>query len=283
MGVKRFKPTTNTLRFTVLSDFAEITKSTPEKSLLRPLKKSGGRNANGRITVRNRGGGHKRRYRLIDFKRARIDEQAEVVGIEYDPNRTARIALIQYEDGVKSYIIAPLDLKPGDKVLSTVEKEIEIKPGNCMPLKRVPLGTAVHNIELKPGKGGQIVRSAGTSAQIMAKEGDVAFIRMPSSEMRKIPIDCRATIGQIGNVEHETESLGKAGRMRWKGRRGGTRGVAMNPVDHPHGGGEGKAPQGSPHPVTPWGKSTKGLRTRKMRKYSKPSIVRRRGTKKKTS
>ena len=279
MGLKRFRPTTSSLRFTVLSDFSEITKSKPEKSLLRPLKKSGGRNVNGRITARYRGGGHKRRYRLIDFKRDRIDEQAEVIGIEYDPNRSARIALIQYPDNVKAYIIAPLDLHPGDKILSTIDKDVEIKPGNCMPLKRVPLGTAVHNIELKPGKGGQIVRSAGTSAQIMAKEGKMAFIRMPSSEMRKIPIKCRATIGQIGNVEHESEVIGKAGRMRWKGRRGGVRGVAMNPVDHPHGGGEGKAPQGSPHPVTPWGKPTKGKRTRKKRKYSSKYIVRRRGAK----
>ena len=279
MGVKRFKPTTSSLRFTVLSDFSEITKSKPEKSLLRPLKKSGGRNVHGRITARYRGGGHKRRYRLMDFKRDRIDEQAEVIGIEYDPNRSARIALIQYPDDAKAYIIAPLDLHPGDKVLSTIDKDVEMKPGNCIPLRRVPLGTAVHNIELKPGKGGQIVRSAGTSAQIMAKEGGVAFVRMPSSEMRKIPLDCRATIGQIGNIEHESEVTGKAGRMRWKGRRGGVRGVAMNPVDHPHGGGEGKAPQGSPHPVTPWGKPTKGKRTRKKRKYSSQYIVRRRGAK----
>lgn len=279
MGVKRFRPTTSTLRFTVISDFSEITKSKPEKSLLRPLKKSGGRNVNGRITCRYRGGGHKRRYRLIDFKRDRIDEQAEVIGIEYDPNRTSRIALIQYPDNAKAYIVAPLDLHPGDKILSTIDKDIEMKPGNCMPLRRVPLGTAVHNIELKPGKGGQIVRSAGTSAQIMAKEGKMAFIRMPSSEMRKIPLNCRATIGQIGNVEHESEVIGKAGRMRWKGRRGGVRGVAMNPVDHPHGGGEGKAPQGSPHPVTPWGKPTKGKRTRNKRKYSSQFIVRRRGAK----
>lgn len=279
MGVKRFKPTTSSLRFTVLSDFSEITKSKPEKSLLRPLKKSGGRNVHGRITARYRGGGHKRRYRLMDFKRDRIDEQAEVIGIEYDPNRSARIALIQYPDDAKAYIIAPLDLRPGDKVLSTIDKDVEMKPGNCIPLRRVPLGTAVHNIELKPGKGGQIVRSAGTSAQIMAKEGKVAFVRMPSSEMRKIPLDCRATIGQIGNIEHESEVTGKAGRMRWKGRRGGVRGVAMNPVDHPHGGGEGKAPQGSPHPVTPWGKPTKGKRTRKKRKYSSQYIVKRRGAK----
>jgi len=279
VGVKRFKPTTSSLRFTVLSDFSEITKSKPEKSLLRPLKKTGGRNVHGRITARYRGGGHKRRYRLMDFKRDRIDEQAEVIGIEYDPNRSARIALIQYPDNAKAYIIAPLDLHPGDKVLSTIDKAVEIKPGNCIPLRRVPLGTAVHNIELKPGKGGQIVRSAGTSAQIMAKEGNVAFVRMPSSEMRKIPLNCRATIGQIGNIEHESEVIGKAGRMRWKGRRGGVRGVAMNPVDHPHGGGEGKAPQGSPHPVTPWGKPTKGKRTRKKKKYSSQYIVRRRGAK----
>lgn len=279
MGLKRYKPTTSSLRFTIISDFAEITKSVPEKSLLRPLKKTGGRNVYGRITSRFRGGGHKRRYRIIDFKRSRIDQPAEVIGIEYDPNRTSRIALIQYEDGTKSYIIAPLELQPGDKVVSTIDKEVDIKPGNCMPLKRIPLGTAVHNIELKPGRGGKIVRSAGTSAQIMAKEGGVAFIRMPSSEVRKIAIDCFATIGQIGNVEHESCSLGKAGRMRWKGRRGHVRGAAMNAVDHPHGGGEGKAPQGNPHPVTPWGKITKGLKTRKRKKYSNQFIVRRRGKK----
>jgi len=276
VGVKRFKPTTSTLRHTVLSDFAEITKSKPEKSLLRPLKKTGGRNVYGRITVRHRGGGHKRMYRIIDFKRDRIDEQTEVLAIEYDPNRTCRIALIQYSDGVKSYILAPLELKVGDQIMSTSEKEVEFKAGNCMPLRRIPLGTAVHNIEMKPGRGGKIARSAGTSAQIMAKEGDVAFLRMPSGEVRKVNIDCRSTIGQLGNVEHETKSLGKAGRMRWMGRRGGTRGVVMNPVDHPHGGGEGKAPQGNPHPVTPWGKPTKGYKTRKVKKYSNQFIVRRR-------
>ena len=279
MGLKRYKPTTPSLRYTVISDFSEITKSKPEKSLLRPLKKTGGRNVYGRITCRYRGGGHKRMYRVIDFKRNRYDEQAEVIGIEYDPNRSARIALIQYQTGDKAYILAPLGLNPGDKVLSTINNEVEIKPGNCMPLKKVPLGTAVHNIELKPGKGGQIVRSAGTSAQIMAKEGDIAFIRMPSSEMRKIHINCCATIGQIGNVEHESQVIGKAGRMRWSGRRGGVRGVAMNPVDHPHGGGEGKAPQGNPHPVTPWGKPTKGYKTRKKRKYSSQFIIKRRGAK----
>lgn len=279
MGLKTFKPTTPSLRHTKLSDFKEITKSKPEKSLLRPLKKSGGRNSYGRVTARYRSGGHKRMYRLIDFKRDRIDVQADVLAIEYDPNRTSRIALIQYSDGVKAYIIAPLELKVGDKIESTKDKLIDFKAGNCMPLKEIPLGTAVHNIELTPGKGGQIARSAGTSAQIMAKEGDYAFIRMPSSEVRKIRIVCRATIGQIGNVEHESKTIGKAGRMRWMGRKGGVRGVAMNPVDHPHGGGEGKAPQGNPHPVTPWGMPTKGYKTRTKKKYSDKYIVRRRGAK----
>lgn len=279
MGLKTFKPITPSLRHTKLSDFKEITKSKPEKSLLRPLKKSGGRNSYGRVTARYRSGGHKRMYRLIDFKRDRIDVQADVLAIEYDPNRTSRIALIQYSDGVKAYIIAPLELKVGDKIESTKDKLIDFKAGNCMPLKEIPLGTAVHNIELTPGKGGQIARSAGTSAQIMAKEGDYAFIRMPSSEVRKIRIVCRATIGQIGNVEHESKTIGKAGRMRWMGRKGGVRGVAMNPVDHPHGGGEGKAPQGNPHPVTPWGMPTKGYKTRTKKKYSDKYIVRRRGAK----
>lgn len=280
MGVKRFKPTTSTLRHTVIADFAEITKSKPEKSLLRPIKKTGGRNSYGRITSRYRGGGHKRMYRVIDFKRKRTDEEALVLAIEYDPNRTCRIALIQYPNGDKAYILAPLELKVGHKVVSVSENMAEIKSGNCMPLGKIPLGTAIHNIELKPGQGGQIARSAGTSAQLMAKEGDYAFVRMPSSEVRKINIRSRATIGQIGNVEHETHSLGKAGRSRWLGRRGRVRGVAMNPVDHPHGGGEGKAPQGNPHPVTPWGKATKGLKTRKRKKYSNSFIVRRRKGKK---
>lgn len=263
MGVKRFKPTTNGLRHAVISDFAEITKGKPEKSLLRPLKSSGGRNSYGRITVRFRGGGHKRMYRVIDFKRNRFDQEAQVLAIEYDPNRTCRIALIQYADEEKSYILAPLELRVGDKVVSTVDSIVDFKAGNSLPLKNIPLGTAVHNIELKPGMGGQIARSAGTSAQVMAKEGPFAFVRMPSSEVRKININCRATVGQLGNVEHETKSIGKAGRSRWMGRRGHVRGVVMNPVDHPHGGGEGKAPQGNPHPVTPWGKPTKGYKTRK--------------------
>jgi len=276
MGIKRFRPTTSTLRHTAISDFSEITKSTPEKSLLRPLKSSGGRNNNGRITMRFRGGGHKRMYRLIDFKRDRIDQEATVLAIEYDPNRNARIALIEYPDKAKSYILAPLDLKVGDKVISTYEKEIDFKPGNCLPLSRVPLGSAVHNVELKPGKGGKIARSAGTSIQLTAREGEFAFLRMPSGESRKIHVNCRCTIGQVGNVEHETKSIGKAGRNRWIGRRPHVRGVVMNPVDHPHGGGEGKSPQGNPHPVTPWGKPTKGFKTRNRRKYSGPFIVRRR-------
>ena len=276
MGVKRFKPTTSPLRHTIISDFAEITKSYPEKSLLRPLKSSGGRNNNGRITIRFRGGGHKRMYRLVDFKRDRIDQEAQVLAIEYDPNRNARIALIQYPDQAKSYIIAPLELKVGDKVISTYEKEIAFTAGNCLPLSKVPLGSAVHNVEIRPGKGAKIARSAGTSVQLSAREGDFAFLRMPSGELRKIHVKCRCTIGQVGNVEHETLSYGKAGRMRWLGRRSHVRGVVMNPVDHPHGGGEGKSPQGNPHPVTPWGKPTKGFKTRNRRKYSNPFIVRRR-------
>lgn len=276
MGIKKFKPTTSALRHTAISDFSEITKSKPEKSLLRPLKKTGGRNCYGRITMRWRGGGHKRMYRLVDFKRNRLDTPAEVLAIEYDPNRSARIALIQYEDGEKAYILAPLELSVGETILSTMEQPIEIKAGNCMPLIQVPLGTAVHNIELTPGRGGQLARSAGTSAQLIAKEGGFALLRMPSSEVRRVLDKCRATIGQIGNVQHETRSLGKAGRSRWLGRKGNVRGVAMNPIDHPHGGGEGKAPQGNPHPVTPWGKATKGLKTRKKRKYSDKYIVKRR-------
>lgn len=276
MGIKRFKPITNGLRHASLPDFKEITKGYPEKSLLVTLKKSGGRNSYGRITSRHRGGGHKRMYRLIDFKRDRIDQPATVLAIEYDPNRTARIALIEYADKTKSYILAPMDLNVGDQVGSTNDQDIDIAPGNCMPLQRIPLGTAIHNVELKPGRGGKIVRAAGTAAQLIAKEGKEAHVRLPSSEVRKISINCRATIGQLGNVENETISIGKAGRSRWWGRRPQSRGVVMNPVDHPHGGGEGKAPQGNPHPVTPWGKPTKGYKTRKKRKYSNIFIVKRR-------
>lgn len=277
MGIKTFNPTTNGLRHAAIADFAEITKAKPEKSLLRPLKSKGGRNSYGRITMRFRGGGHKRMYRLLDFKRNKFDTEAEVIAIEYDPNRTARIALLLYADKTKAYILAPLELRVGDKIISAMEKDAEIKAGNCLSLRKIPLGTAIHNVELTPGKGGQLVRSAGTSAQIMAKEGDVALMRMPSGEIRKVSLNCRATIGQIGNVEHETISIGKAGRNRWKGRLPHVRGAAMNAVDHPHGGGEGKAPQGNPHPVSPWGKPTKGYHTRKKRKYSDPFIVKRRG------
>ena len=277
MGLKRYKPTTNGVRHAILVDFAELTKHKPEKSLLEPLKKTGGRNNNGRITSRHKGGGHKRMYRVIDFKRTRVDDPAIVVGIEYDPNRTCRIALIEYKsDKTKSYILAPLELKTGDTVVSSNTENIEIHPGNALPLARIPMGTAVHNIELKPGKGGKIVRSAGTSAQLLGKEGDYAIVRLPSSEMRKVLINCRATIGQLGNVEHGSQSIGKAGRNRWKGIRPQSRGVVMNPVDHPHGGGEGKTPQGNPHPVSPWGWKTKGFKTRSKRKYSNQFIIKRR-------
>ena len=276
MGIKRFKPTTNGLRHAALHDFAEITKGKPEKNLLRALKGSGGRNSYGRITSRHRGGGHKRMYRLIDFKRDRIDDVATVIGIEYDPNRTTRIALIEYADKTRAYILAPVDLKDGDQVVSSNNAEVEIRPGNCLPLNKIPLGTAIHNIELQPGNGGQLARSAGASAQLIAKEGRYAHLRLPSSEVRMILIQCRATIGQLSNVEHETVSIGKAGRNRWRGKKPQSRGVVMNPVDHPHGGGEGKAPQGNPHPVTPWGKPTKGYKTRRKVKYSDQYIVRRR-------
>ncbi len=277
MGIKRFKPTTNGLRHAALPDFAELTKGKPEKSLLTPLKRTGGRNSYGRITSRHRGAGHKRMYRLIDFKRSRIDDAATVIGIEYDPNRTCRIALIEYNsDKTKSYILAPLDLRVGDTVISTNDADVEMRSGNAMPLKKIPLGTGVHNVELKAGLGGQLARSAGATAQLIAREGAMAHIRLPSSEVRKISVDCRATIGQLGNVENETVSIGKAGRSRWLGRRPQSRGVVMNPVDHPHGGGEGKTPQGNPHPVTPWGKPTKGFKTRSKRKYSDHLIVKRR-------
>jgi large subunit ribosomal protein L2 len=276
MGIKKFKPTTHSLRFTEISDFSEITKSKPEKSLLEPIKKTGGRNVYGRITTRHIGGGHKRMYRLVDFKREKINLEAKVLAIEYDPNRTCRIALIEYADKIKSYILAPVDLKVGDKIISSHNPETEIKPGNCLPLRFIPLGVTIHNLELVKGHGGQIVRSAGTAAQIMAKEGEFAQVRLPSGEIRLITQDCRATIGQVGNVEHGAIVIGKAGRNRWLGRRPNVRGLAMNPHDHPHGGGEGKSGQGNPHPVTPWGKPTKGYKTRKGYKYSDRFIVKRR-------
>lgn len=276
MGIKRFKPTTHSLRFTQISDFAEITKSKPERSLLAPLKSSGGRNATGRLTIRHIGGGHKRMYRLVDFQRAKLDMPAKVAAVEYDPNRSARIVLLKYSDNTKAYIIYPLGLKVGDEVVSSFNPETEIVPGNCLPLRNIPLGTAIHNLELAKGRGGKIVRGAGTAAQITAKEGDFAHVRLPSGEIRLIHLDCRATVGQVGNVEHEAVILGKAGRSRWMGRRPNVRGSAMNPHDHPHGGGEGKAGQGNPHPVTPWGKPTKGFRTRKPNRYSDQYIVKRR-------
>jgi len=276
MGIIKFKPTTPSRRHMSGPDFKEITKNKPERSLLLPLKKTGGRNAYGRITTRHIGGGHKRMLRIIDFKRDLLDQPANVLAIEYDPNRSARIALVEYPNKEKRYIIAPLGLNVGDTVISSNQKEIEIKQGNCLPLRNIPSGTLIHNIELSIGKGGQIVRSAGTSAQIMAKEGDNAHIRLPSGEVRLIGLDCHATIGQIGNVDHDAIILGKAGKSRWLGIKPSVRGVVMNPFDHPHGGGEGKSGQGNPHPVTPWGKPTKGYRTRNRNKYSNKFIVKRR-------
>jgi large subunit ribosomal protein L2 len=254
------KPTSAGRRFQTATDFAEITRSEPEKSLLRPLKKSGGRNSYGRVTAYHRGGGHKRRYRLIDFKRNKLEVPAKVATIEYDPNRTTRIALLHYVDGEKRYILAPQDLRVGDMVVSSATADI--KPGNTLPLQNIPTGTLVHNVELKPGKGGQMARSAGASAQLMAKEGKQAHLKLPSGEVRMVPVDCRATIGQLSNVEQENVSLGKAGRKRWVGKRPHVRGVVMNPVDHPMGGGEGKS-SGGRHPCTPWGVPTKGYKTRK--------------------
>ncbi len=272
MPVKVFKPTSPGRRhMSVLVD-PEITKKEPEKSLLEPLKSSGGRNNYGRVTVRHRGGGHKRKYRVIDFRRNKDGVPAKCVAIEYDPNRSARIALLQYADGEKRYILAPLGLSVGDTVESG--EAVDIRPGNCMPLKSIPLGTLVHNIEMRPGKGGQMVRSAGTAAQVMAKENNYVHLRLPSGEMRLIHQECRATVGQVGNLDHENVKLGKAGRSRWLGRRPHVRGVAMNPVDHPMGGGEGKS-SGGRHPCSPWGWPTKGYRTRR-KKPSDRFIVRRR-------
>ena len=260
MPVKKYKPTSPGRRFVTVSTFEEVTKTEPERSLLKPLKRKGGRNNQGRITVRHQGGGHKRAYRVIDFKRDKDGVPAKVVAIEYDPNRSARIALLHYRDGEKRYIIAPAGLEVGQTVVSGPDADIKV--GNALPLRNIPVGTVIHNIELNPGEGAKLVRSAGASAQLMAKEGDYATIRMPSGEMRLIRLDCRATIGQVGNEEHENISIGKAGRARWMGIRPTVRGVVMNPVDHPHGGGEGKSPIGR-NPVTPWGKPALGVRTRK--------------------
>lgn len=276
MGIKTYNPTSPSRRWITGSDFAEITKSKPEKSLLIPLKKSGGRNSYGRITVRHIGGGHKRMIRIIDFKRDILDNPAKVIAIEYDPNRTARLALLEYPSKEKRYILAPIGLKVGDIIVASKEKDVEIKPGNCMLLKYIPTGTMIHNLELFKGQGAQIVRSAGTSAQIMAKEGEFAHVKLPSGEIRLISLDCHATIGQVGNIEREAISIGKAGRARWAGVRPTVRGLAMNPVDHPHGGGEGKSGQGNPHPVTPWGVPTKGYKTRRKVKHSDRFIIKRR-------
>ena len=271
MGIKKYKPTSPGRRFVTSSDFEEITTTTPEKSLLGKVTKSGGRNNNGRITTRHKGGGHKRRYRIIDFKRRKDGIPAKVATIEYDPNRSARIALLHYADGEKRYILAPQRLGVGDTVMSG--PTADIKPGNSLALRDIPTGTIIHNIELQAGRGGQMCRSAGAGAQLMAKDGDYATVRLPSSEMRMVHLECRATIGQVGNVTHENISIGKAGRTRWKGVRPTVRGSAMNPVDHPHGGGEGKSNSGR-HPVTPWGQPTNGHRTRNKKKASQKLIVR---------
>ncbi|HOB29099.1 MAG: 50S ribosomal protein L2 [Dethiobacteria bacterium] len=272
MTLRKYKPTSPGRRFFAGRTFEEITKKEPEKTLLVPLKKSAGRNVYGRVTARHRGGGHKRKYRLVDFKRDKDLVPARVAGIEYDPNRSANIALLHYADGEKRYILAPLGLQEGDTVISG--PRVEIRPGNALPLGAIPVGTFVHNIELKVGAGGQIARSAGSAAQLAAKEGKYAHLRLPSGEVRLVSLDCRATIGQLGNLEHENIRVGKAGRSRWVGRRPKVRGSAMNPVDHPHGGGEGKAPIGLKSPVTPWGKPTLGYKTRRKKKPSDQYIVR---------
>ncbi|CAM3496601.1 50S ribosomal protein L2 [Hydrogenibacillus schlegelii] len=274
MGIRTYKPTSPGRRGMTVYTFEEITKTEPEKSLVEPLKKHAGRNNQGRITVRFRGGGHKRLYRIIDFKRDKDGVPGKVAAIEYDPNRSARIALIHYADGEKRYILAPQGLRVGDVIESGPGADIKV--GNALPLEHIPVGTTIHNIELKPGKGGQLIRAAGASAQIIGRDGDYAIIRLASGEIRKIRKECRATIGQVGNIEHELITIGKAGRSRWLGRRPHVRGSAMNPVDHPHGGGEGKAPIGRPSPVTPWGKPTLGYKTRKKRKASDKYILHRR-------
>ena len=276
MGIRTYNPYTPSRRQMTGSDFSEITKTTPEKSLLESKKRKAGRNAQGKITVRHRGGGAKKKYRIIDFKRKKDGIPAKVIGIEYDPNRSANIALLQYEDGVKTYIIAPLGLKKGDKVISG--EGVDIKPGNAMEIKDIPVGTMIYNIELNPGKGGQMVRSAGNTAQLMAKENGYAQVRLPSGEVRMVRLNCRATIGQVGNPDYENINLGKAGRKRHMGWRPTVRGVVMNPNDHPHGGGEGKSPIGMPSPVTPWGKPTLGYKTRNKKKASDKFIVKRRNS-----
>ncbi|HUU08762.1 MAG TPA: 50S ribosomal protein L2 [Dehalococcoidales bacterium] len=276
MALKTYRPTSPGRRGMSGATFDEITRGKPEKSLLQPLKKKGGRNNQGRVTVRHRGGGSKKRLRLIDFKRNKFGVPGKVAAIEYDPNRSARIALIHYADGEKRYILAPLEINVGDTVMSG--SDAEVKPGNALPLSQIPTGTLIHNIEMERGRGGQLARGAGVAAQLMVKEGDYALVRLPSSEIRRIRIDCLATIGQLGNVDHQNIKLGKAGRSRWLGRRPTVRGSAMSPRDHPHGGGEGRSPIGMPGPKTPWGKPALGYRTRKP-KASDKLIVKRRGEK----
>ena len=277
MGIRKYKPTTNGRRNMTGSDFAEITSTTPEKTLLEPTKKTAGRNNNGRITVRHHGGGHKRQYRVIDFKRNKDDIAGIVKTVEYDPNRSVNIALIHYTDGIKTYIIAPKGIEVGQRIFSG--KEADIKVGNALPLENIPVGTVIHNIEMKPGKGGQLVRSAGTSAQVLGKEGKYVLVRLNSGEVRMILATCRATIGSVGNEQHELINIGKAGRSRWMGKRPTVRGSVMNPNDHPHGGGEGKAPIGRKAPVSPWGQPALGYKTRNKKAKSDKFIVRRRKTK----
>ena len=272
MALKRYKPTTPTLRYRTTSDFGSVTRSKPEKGLVEPRKRTGGRNNKGRISVRHRGGGHKRRYRIIDFRRDKFGIPAKVASIEYDPNRSARIALLNYADGEKRYMLAPLGLAVGDTVVSGPGSDIRV--GNALPLKEIPLGTEVHNVELQPGKGGQLARGAGTLVQLVAKEGDYGHLKLPSGEVRLARLQCLATVGQVGNVDHENISSGKAGRTRWLGRRPKVRGVAMNPIDHPMGGGEGKS-SGGRHPCSPWGWPTKGYKTRR-RKTTDKFIIRKR-------
>jgi len=274
MALKEYRPTSPARRHMTVSDFAEITKSKPEKKLTKAVRKSGGRNSHGHITTRHIGGGHKRRYRIIDWRRDKDGVPAKVAGIEYDPNRTARIALLHYADGEKRYILAPVGVNVGDVLLSG--EAVDIRPGNALPIKAIPLGTVIHNVESQPGSGGKMIRSAGSFGQLMAKEAGYAQVRMPSGEVRRVLENCRATVGQLSNVESSTIRVGKAGKSRWLGIRPTVRGLAMNPVDHPHGGGEGKSGQGNPHPVSPWGQKTKGLKTRNNRRTDKFIVSRRR-------
>jgi large subunit ribosomal protein L2 len=274
MGLKTYKPTSAGRRLMSVSDFAEITKDRPEKKLTRPMRKTGGRNAHGHITTRHMGGGHKRRYRVIDWRRDKDGIPARVAAIEYDPNRTARLALLHYKDGDKRYILAPVGVSVGDTLLSG--ETVDIRPGNTLPIKSIPLGTVIHNVETQPGSGGKMIRSAGSFGQLMAKEGVYAQVRMPSGEVRMVLQECKATVGQLSNIENATVRVGKAGKSRWLGIRPTVRGLAMNPVDHPHGGGEGKSGQGNPHPVSPWGQKAKGLKTRNNRRTDKFIVSRRR-------